>query len=149
MILIPEGNYLARAKFWTFKESQNKNWYLSITFEILAAEYAGQDVKGALHFTNETQCHASYAAMQLMGWPGGDPMDCHDNRGGLDRNEVEVVVRHDQFKGHNYAKVERVVRPGEGATEREAMRQFFNSRTVRPPAATSPAPVSSVDKGNV
>lgn len=146
--MIPEGNYPARAKTWTYRESQNKNWYLSVTFEIRDAEHAGQQVKGALNFTNENQERASHAAMQLMGWPGGDLMSCHDNGGNLDRNEVEVVVRHDQFNGRNFAKVERVVLSGVLDAEREALRQFINSRAVRPPPA-APPPVSSIDKGNV
>lgn len=149
MNLIPEGNYLARARTWTYVKSAKENWYLSVTFEVLASEHAGQQVKGALHFTYEAQCRASYVAMQLMGWPGGDPMDCHDNRGGLDRNEVEVVVRHDQFKGHNYAKVERVVRPGDGAAERDALRQFLNSRMVQSPSAASAVHEGSANRGNV
>ncbi len=149
MNLIPEDTYLARAKTWTYCKSPKNNWYLSVAFELLASEHAGQRVSGYFNFASDAQCRASYATMQLMGWQGGDPSDCHDNGGGLDANEVEVVVRHSTLGDRVLAKVERVMRPGEGAADREALRQFLSSRTVRPPTAQPPASTSSVDKGNV
>jgi hypothetical protein len=138
MVLLPQGTYVVRARTWTYCRSDKGNWYLKVTFAVTSGEHADQTVPGIFNFATERQCRDSYAAMQAMGWGGGDPIECHDNGGDLDRNTVEAVVQHREYGGRMFATVERIV-SAEDADAHRLLREFLESRVVAPPAKTAPA----------
>ena len=45
--MLHPGKYTVRASTWTFKESKNNNWYLSLTFSVIVGERQDETLRSA------------------------------------------------------------------------------------------------------
>lgn len=112
--LLPEGWYSARAKSWDWTSTQSGDPMLNITYEITEGPHQGAEAHGRLVFMVSTGQHMDKRAADLrtLGFEGEDSTEIQGpNTGGLDRNVVRVVIKHNEFKGRVYANVDAISAP--------------------------------------
>jgi hypothetical protein len=108
--MITVGKHIGRARAWNLGEAKTGNEELSVDMTIKSGECAGQSITARLYFTEKT-FDRSIESMRYMGWKGDDL----SNIQGLDSNDVEIVVEHEEYEGQTRARVKWINRIGGAA----------------------------------
>lgn len=117
--MIREGTYKAKASHWWWEQSNNGNYYLTVVFPLPPEnDTEGSEdasVMARLFFT-DAAVDRSVESLRYLGWTGDDIAKITDGVGGLDANEVSIVVEHESYtddKGqeHQGARVRWINRP--------------------------------------
>lgn len=115
--LLPEGRYRAKATEGALGESSNGNPQVAVCCELLDAEYAGREITWFGSFSKnkgqgkKTPLERTIETLRTFGWEGDDLSDLT----GIDANEVNLVVEHEEYpegSGDWQAKVKWVNRGG-------------------------------------
>ena len=96
--MIPEGTYRAKCVDSDFGESPNGHKQVAAKFEIKDGPTAGQRLSWWGYFNTKENAARAVRVMNSCGW------DCH-NVHTMNRNEVEIVVRHEKFNGKTRARI--------------------------------------------
>lgn len=107
--LIPEGNYRARVKSADFGFTSKGTEQVQVVFDILDPDYDGQTVIWWGYFSEKT-AERTMQSLRYCGWKGDDVT----NLTGINDNEVEIVVEHNEYNGKTNARVAWVNRIGSG-----------------------------------
>ncbi len=111
--MIDRGNYRARAVDSQFGYAETGTEQVAVTFEITEeGEFRGHTIAWFGFFTDGTQ-ERTMQALRACGWEGDDL----SNLIGLDRNEIVLVIEHDEYGGKVQARVKWVNRLGAGRIE--------------------------------
>ena len=111
--MIHAGNYKARAVEYQFGLAETGTEQVAVTFEITEeGEFHGHTIVWFGFFTEAT-AERTVQALRTCGWDGDDLSDLR----GLDRNEVVLVIEHDEYNGKVQARVKWVNRSGAGRIE--------------------------------
>src|SRR5579872_2986178 len=111
--MIPAGNYKARVVEHQFGYAETGTEQVALTFEIVeAGDFEGQTITWFGFFTEAT-AERTVEALRTCGWEGDDL----SNLAGVDRNEVVLVVAHEQYNGKQVARVKWINRLGAGRIE--------------------------------
>jgi hypothetical protein len=107
--MIPKGHWRARAADWALGTASTGTKQIGVDFLILDGEATGKHITWYGYFTEET-FERTIESLQHCGWEGDDLSDLR----GLDRNEVTIVVDHEQNQqtGEIRVRVQWVNRPG-------------------------------------
>lgn len=111
--MIHAGNYKARAIDHQFGLAGTDTEQVAVTFEITEeGEFHGHTIAWFGFFTEAT-AERTVQALRTCGWDGDDLSDLR----GLDRNEVVLVIEHDEYNGKVQARVKWINRAGAGRIE--------------------------------
>lgn len=118
VIRIDEGTYRARARSWElgFTESGKEQIWIELEIVDEGSVVATERISWYGYFTDKT-FDSTIRALRTMGWTGFDLSDLQ----GLDANEVEIVVEHEEYpagSGKLYPRVRWVNRPGAGGMKK-------------------------------
>jgi hypothetical protein len=102
-----QRRYAAKARTWGLGETDTGKEQVAIEFEILTAEAEFNHITWFGYFTEKT-FDRTIESLRICGWEGNDLSDLQ----GLDKNEVELVIEDEEYKGNLIAKVKWVNRPG-------------------------------------
>lgn len=91
--ILEAGRYRAKAREWDLGKASTGTVQLGVSFDLL--DRPGQSIAWYGFFT-EAALKTTVKAMRSMGWQGSDPSECAASGGGLDANEVLLVVEHEQ-----------------------------------------------------
>lgn len=104
------GYYRARAIEWALGKTEKGSRQVAVRFETFDdQDQPGERITWYGYFTEKTQ-ERTLESLQHCGWEGDDITDLS----GIERNEVQLVVEHDEYEGKVRAKVAWVNRPGGG-----------------------------------
>ena len=100
--MIDAGKYRARAREWAFGLAKSGNEQIGVQFDLLdqpgeSITWFGSFAPKALEFTLK--------ALRACGWQGADLAELDCNMGGLEQNEVVLVVEHEEYQGKTSARV--------------------------------------------
>lgn len=100
--MIEPGKYRARAREWAFGLAKSGNEQIGVEFDLLdrpgeRMTWFGSFAPKALEFTLK--------ALRACGWTGSDLAELDANMGGLEQNEVVLVVEHEEYQGKVSARV--------------------------------------------
>lgn len=95
------GFYVAKADEWHLGVSSKGSEYIAVTFVIDEGDFKGQKILWKGYFTQKTS-RRTIEALRYCGWNGAN--FCELN--GLDRNQVQLDVGEDDYKGETYPKVQ-------------------------------------------
>lgn len=110
--LLPAGTYRAKATDWKLGFTEKQDPQLGINFEILQdGPYKGWNTSKFLYFTEKT-FDRTIESLRYLGWTGEDMDELQNRGGGLDKNEVSIVVEHETYEGKTRAKVSWINRVG-------------------------------------
>jgi hypothetical protein len=100
--MLAEGKYRARAVEWSQVTQHEKtgNEEIRALFEIADGELKGQTITWRGYFTEGT-AERTVESLRYMGWAGDDITDIQ----GLSANEVQIVIKHEEWEGKMQAKV--------------------------------------------
>jgi hypothetical protein len=105
-VLVPVGTYRAKALQWVLTEiGEKKTPAVAIEFAFVDPELGKITWDGWL---SEKALERTVESLRHCGWEGSDVSELH----GLDANEVELVIEHEEYEGNTYAKVRWVNRGG-------------------------------------
>src|SRR5262249_6508759 len=108
--LIEPGIYKARATQGEIGKNQNSgNDQAVVVFDILEGEFQGSTVRWYATLTEKTQRFV-ITGLTLCGWEG-ELGDDGKTMIGIDDNEVDIEVIHEEYQGKVFAKVRTVVDP--------------------------------------
>lgn len=107
--MIPANRYKARAVDGSLAVAGTGTENVAVLFSITSAgEYAGYQITWYGYLT-DAAIDRTLDALRLCGWEGDDL----NRLTGLDRNEVEIVIEHEEdLNGKTHAKVKWVNGPG-------------------------------------
>jgi hypothetical protein len=117
MTLIPEGKYNAKAQRAEFGETNAGKPQVAVQFTITDGPFAGQSVVwygGFGQAENKSTgepidiSKRTLESLRYCGWEGCDVSDLS----GVERNVVQVVLKHDTYQGQTKCKVSFVNRLG-------------------------------------
>jgi hypothetical protein len=91
--ILEAGRYRARAREWSIWAASTGTMQIGVLFDLL--DMPGQRITWYGFFTDKA-LPDTVKALRTMGWQGSDPSELGDNGGGLDANEVSLVVEHEQ-----------------------------------------------------
>lgn len=117
--VIPEGKYRARARGGEFAVAKTGTDYVQVPFEVTAGDWAGEQVLWKGFFTEAARDRA-IESLRTCGctFPGNDITDLT----GIDANEVEIVVEHEEGQdGRVWPRVQWVNRGGAGVKAEQRM----------------------------
>lgn len=104
--LIPEGKFRAKAVDWGFGEAGTGTFQIGVLMEITnGPEGQPPDQINWYGFLTEKALPVTVKALGALGWKGIDLTELENRGGGLDTNEVEIVVEHEEYDGKLRAKV--------------------------------------------
>lgn len=108
--MIPAGFYRARAVAGSEQHGTTSNGFDQVAFDVVLTdgEYAGLRLTTFLVFSDASSKY-SLDRLKACGWSGGNDL------GGIDRNEVTVQVKYEQYQGKQQLKVE--IQTGGGRVE--------------------------------
>ncbi len=115
--MIPAGTYRARAVEGALGHTEGGNPQLAVQFTLLDDDVQGQTIAWYGYFTEKTQ-ERTVQALRYCGWQGDDLTDLS----GIDANEVQIVVDHEEYNGVTRAKVQ-WVNDGAGLRMKSRMSQ--------------------------
>ena len=92
MIDIDNGKYRGRALEWGLGLTGTGKEQIGILFEFLDRPETQMVWYG---FFTDAALETTVKALRACGWQGDDPSELNDNGGGLDANEVTLVVEHE------------------------------------------------------
>lgn len=95
-----DGKYKAKAAEWGLGETSTGKEQIAITFDLLDPDFAGQRITYFGFFTEESLQY-TIKNMRTCGWEGDDLLEL----GGLDKNEVILVVENEEYNGKVTPKV--------------------------------------------
>lgn len=98
--LIPAGTYRARATEAQLGTTDTGKEQVAISFQLLTPGFEGQHLPYYGFFT-EKALEVTVKALRACGWAGVDLSDLT----GIDTNEVNLVVEHEEYNGVTRAKV--------------------------------------------
>ena len=90
--LLPQGKHRARAREWAIGEAGTRTKQIGVDFDLL--DRPGESIPWYGYFT-EKALASTVKALRAMGWQGADVSDLDNRGGGLDANEVTLVVEHE------------------------------------------------------
>ncbi len=90
--ILPKGKHRARARDWSIGEAGTGTKQIGVDFDLLDRPGECQPWYG--YFT-EKALDSTMKALRAMGWTGYDLSELADRGGGLDTNEVILVVDHE------------------------------------------------------
>lgn len=102
--MLADGRYTGRAQEWGLGLSSNNNVQISVRFAFKDENGANQGMTWFGSFTEGALKH-TLKALRAMGWCGSDPVELDGNGGGLDTNEVELVLRREEYNGETRTKI--------------------------------------------
>jgi hypothetical protein len=110
--MLSPGYYRARAVEYALGKTQNGTRQVAVRFEVLDEQGApgGERVTWYGYFTEKT-AERTLESLQYCGWEGDDVTDLT----GIERNEVQIVVEHEEYEGKTNARVAWVNRAGGGS----------------------------------
>jgi len=91
--LLPKGKHRARAREWVIGEAGTGTKQVGVDFDLL--DRVGESQPWYGYFT-EKALESTVKALRAMGWQGSDVSELDNHGGGLDANEVVLVVEHEQ-----------------------------------------------------
>lgn len=111
-----DGIYKGRARTWALAESpEKKTPEVAVEFEFTSPGFEGQS--STWHgYLSEKAFDRTIESLRICGWTGDDLADL----AGLDTNEVNLVVKNEEYNGKTYPKIQFVNRPG-GLAVKEPM----------------------------
>jgi hypothetical protein len=120
--MLSPGYYRARAVEYALGKTQNGTRQVAVRFEVLDEQGApgGERVTWYGYFTEKT-AERTLESLQYCGWEGDDVTDLT----GIERNEVQIVVEHEEYEGEN----QRARRLGEQSRRREHRHQGASRRS--------------------
>lgn len=139
---IPGNTYTAQAVDGYLSHTKDGKEQIVVKFAIVGGQFDGQAVDWTGFFTEKT-FDRTIQSLRYCGWRGDDISDLT----GIDANEVEIVVQHNEYNGKVYPRVAWVNQIGGKArmTADEA-REFAES--IKPRLArmtpTEPEPTEEV-----
>lgn len=108
--MLDAGYYRARAVEYALGKTEKGGRQVAVRFETLDDEgRSGASITWYGYFTDKTR-ERTLESLQHCGWEGDDITDLS----GIERNEVQLVVEHEEYEGKVRAKVAWVNRPGGG-----------------------------------
>lgn len=105
-----ERRYTARARAWGIGVTNDKET-IGVQFQITTENAEFNHITWYGFFTEKTW-ERTIESLRYCGWEGDDIAELTDSRGGLDKNEVELVIDDEDYKGNLVAKVKWVNRVG-------------------------------------
>lgn len=111
--IFPGGKFLTRAKQWALTETKAGDPQVFIAFADVGD--LGQPPAYFGGFGEKSLSH-TMKALRACGWQGHDVLELERADCGLDRNQVELVVEHEQYEGKPRAKAKWINVPGAGVT---------------------------------
>lgn len=111
--IFPEGKYLTTCKEWALGATKKEEPQVFLAFEDI--ESVGQPPAYYGQFGDKTLVH-TMKALRACGWKGSDISELERIDCGLNANQVEIVVAHEEYEGVVRAKVKWVNAPGKGIT---------------------------------
>lgn len=156
--LIPQGTYTAKAVDWKFGYTEKGDPQVGVSFEITQeGSQKGRHITKYLFFTEKT-VDRSIDSLRYMGLDGDDLSVLANRGGGLDKNEVSIVVEHDTYNDKTRAQVSwinrvasvvmnREMAPEDITSFAEQMKQKLRSADIRRQARekSSSAPMRRPD----
>ena len=151
--IIPEGKYRARARGGEFAVAKTGTDYVQVPFEVTEGDWAGERVAWKGFFTANDRDRA-IESLRTCGctFPGNDITDLT----GIDANEVEIVVEHEEGQdGRVWPRVQWVNRGGAGVKAEQRMtaaaKTSFRDRmkgvlVASKPSGGAPASSSAADR---
>lgn len=149
--MLENGVYRARASSGALGETKGGKEQVAVEFEVLDDGFHGQRITWFGYFTDKTT-EGTLRALRTMGWRGDDLSDL----GGIQDNEVSLVVEQEEYEGKWTAKVRWVNAIGGGvglkaplspdkakafaARMRAQVLAFDKSEGAPKPSAPRPAP---------
>jgi hypothetical protein len=106
--------YRGRAKSWGLGEFETGTKYVGVSFEVLDEDAPDDEVPWKGWLTDKT-LERTVESLRTMGWKGEDLTEIADGAGGLDANEVSLVVQDEEYNGKWYPRVQ-WVNASRGAT---------------------------------
>lgn len=102
MTMLPEAKYKARAIEWSQVTAHEKtgNEEIRVLVEVTDGEHKGQQRTWRGYFTEGT-AERTVESLRYFGWAGDDITDVQ----GLDANEVQIVIKHEQWEGKLQEKI--------------------------------------------
>lgn len=98
--MISPGRYIARASDWRFTVSSTGSEQLAVSFQL----EAGDTLTWWGSFSDKALPH-TMKALRAMGWRGTDLAELDNHGGGLDGQQVELVVEESEYQGRVSPKV--------------------------------------------
>ena len=105
--MIAQGTYRAKAREAALAESSKGTPEIAVEFVMCAPEMEGQTITWHGYLSEKTEAR-TIESLRLCGWKGDDLTDL----AGLDSNEVNIVVEHEEYEGETHARVKWVNRAG-------------------------------------
>lgn len=99
-LLLPEAKYTAQAVDGYLSHTKDGKEQITVKFAIVGGQYDGQSVDWTGFFTDKT-FDRTIQSLRYCGWQGDDIADLT----GIDTNEVEIVVQHNEYNGKVYPRV--------------------------------------------
>lgn len=103
MDLIPEGRYKARGRSWGFGKTSTGIEQMGIMFGFSDPDGAERTLTWYGFFNTEENGKRALKVMRICGWDENDADVL--NPKGLDKNEVEIVVKHEEYNGETQARI--------------------------------------------
>lgn len=144
-----QGNFLAKAVATRWGDSENGNTQIAVECEITTeGEFQGRTIAYIGTFTEKAREFA-LKALDAFGWQGDDLSELDnltaDGCAILLPNEVELVVRQEEYNGEIQTRVAFVNKPGAG---RFAFKKPKTGSELKSFAATQKASVAAWRAGN-
>ncbi len=135
-MLIPEGTYRAQAVDGHLGYTSKNNEQVVVRFAIVGGPHDGESVQWFGFFTDAC-FDRTIRSLRYCGWQGDDVADLT----GIDANEVDIVVGHNEYKGKITPRVSWVNQVGglSGMTPQQA-HDFAESVKERIAQMTSAEP---------
>lgn len=135
-MIIPATKYTAQAVDGYLNRTKDGKERIVVKFAIVGGQYDGQAVDWAGFFTDKT-FDRTIQSLRYCGWRGDDISDLT----GIDANEVQIVVQHDEYNEKVYPRVAWVNQIGGGARmPADEVREFAESIKARIGALSSAEP---------
>lgn len=156
--------YRAKAKEWGLGQASTGTKQIAVNFEVTTPDATEKSFTW-YGFFSDAAWERTYESLQHMGWEGEDPLELQNHGGGLDKNEVELVIEDEEYpagSGKFSAKVRWVnkigvalnapLQPADAAAFSAAMREKIRAKkaavgqpvsapksAAKPPAPSQPA----------
>lgn len=137
MSTAPEGIYKTRCVAIGIETTQTGKDYVSADFDVETEDGEVFTVEWRGWLTEKTE-DKTIKALRLMGWHGDDIFGDLVADGAM-RNEVDVDVRHEEYKGKTTARIAFINGPDPDPVATEKKREAQRDRLRRKAAATKPS----------
>lgn len=135
---LDKGTYRARAVKWVIGEASTKTPQIGIEFRVEHDDGSFDSITSYRYFTDGA-LEYTVADLRALGWQGVDLLELADNGGGLDTNEVELVLDWEAHNGKTRLKV-KYINAGGGV----AMKNAMNGDAVKAFAASMRGKIAAI-----